>query len=63
MLLVWRVRDTARAVYAVDDHACFLREVVEAAVARTAARHPVDDFRGDGPTLRDCERSRTTWPG
>ena len=56
VLLVWRVRDTARAVYAVDDHACFLREVVEAAVARTAARHPADDFRGDGPTLRDCEK-------
>jgi len=56
VLLVWRVRDTAKAVYGVDDHGRFLREVVEAAVARAVARHPVDDFRGDGPTLRDCER-------
>jgi regulator of protease activity HflC (stomatin/prohibitin superfamily) len=56
VLLVWRVRDTAKAVYGVDDHGSFLREVVEAAVARAVARHPADDFRGDGPTLRDCER-------
>ncbi|SEG08700.1 Regulator of protease activity HflC, stomatin/prohibitin superfamily [Actinacidiphila yanglinensis] len=54
--LVWRVRDTARAVYGVRDHDRFLREAVEAAVARVAARHPVDDFGGDRPTLRDCER-------
>lgn len=56
LLLVWRVRDTARAVYAVRDHGRFLREAVEAAVARVAARYPVDDFRGERPTLRECER-------
>lgn len=54
VLLVWRVRDTARAVFAVDDHARFLREQVEAAVALAAARHPADDFSAETPTLRDC---------
>lgn len=56
VLLVWRVRDTARAVFAVDDHRAFLRGQVEAAVARAVSRHPADDFRGGSPTLRDCER-------
>jgi hypothetical protein len=37
-LVVWRVRDTARAVLGVDDHETYLRECVEAALARV----PVD---------------------
>ncbi|MDX6353815.1 MAG: hypothetical protein QOF98_718, partial [Streptomyces sp.] len=56
VLLVWRVRETARAVFAVDDHIRFVRESVEACVARAVSRHPADDFRGQSPTLRDCER-------
>ena len=56
VLLVWRVRETARAVFAVDDHIRFVRESVEAAVARGVSRHPADDFRGVSATLRDCER-------
>lgn len=56
VLLVWRVRETAKAAFAVDDHDRFLREQVEAAVARAVSRHPADDFRGESPTLRDCER-------
>ncbi|MFJ9814434.1 SPFH domain-containing protein [Streptomyces sp. NPDC101151] len=38
MLVVWRVRDTARAVLGIDDHETYLRECVEAALARV----PVD---------------------
>ncbi len=34
VLVVWRVRDTARAVLGVDDHETYLRECVEAALAR-----------------------------
>ncbi|MFF7196538.1 SPFH domain-containing protein [Streptomyces sp. NPDC088197] len=56
VLLVWRVRDTAKAAFAVDDHNLFLREQVEAAVALAVSRHPADDFRGAAPTLRDSER-------
>jgi regulator of protease activity HflC (stomatin/prohibitin superfamily) len=55
VLLVWRVRETARASFAVDDHSRFVREQVEAAVARAAGRCPADDFSGAEPTLRDCE--------
>ncbi|SFE88530.1 Regulator of protease activity HflC, stomatin/prohibitin superfamily [Actinacidiphila alni] len=56
VLLVWRVRDTAKAAFAVDDYDRFLREQVEAAVALAVSRHPADDFRGAAPTLRDSER-------
>lgn len=56
VFLVWRVRDTAKASFAVDDHHLFVREEVEAAVARSVSRHPADDFRGAAPTLRDNER-------
>jgi hypothetical protein len=56
VLLVWRVRDTARAAYAVDDPDRYLREQVEAAVARVLSRFPADDFRAAGPTLRDTDR-------
>jgi regulator of protease activity HflC (stomatin/prohibitin superfamily) len=56
VLLVWRIRETARAAFAVDDCTRLLREEVEAAVARALSRHPLDDFRGDAVTLRDCDR-------
>ncbi|MEU6347647.1 SPFH domain-containing protein [Streptomyces sp. NPDC046977] len=55
VLLVWRVRDTARACFAVEEHERFLREQTEAAVTRCASRLPADDFRGTGPTLRDVD--------
>ncbi|MGW3951442.1 SPFH domain-containing protein [Streptomyces sp. NPDC004752] len=38
VLVVWRVRDAARAVLGVEDHETYLRECVEAALARV----PVD---------------------
>nr|BFD84644.1 SPFH domain-containing protein [Streptomyces sp. Xyl84] len=38
VLVVWRVRDTARAVLGVDDHEAYLRACVEAALARVTVR-------------------------
>ncbi|MFJ8533196.1 SPFH domain-containing protein [Streptomyces sp. NPDC093591] len=40
VLVVWRVRDTARAVLGVDDHETYLRECVEAALARVPVEMP-----------------------
>ncbi|MBN0045802.1 SPFH domain-containing protein [Streptomyces actuosus] len=40
VLVVWRVRDTARAALGVDDHEAYLRECVEAALARVAVEPP-----------------------
>ncbi|MCI3930887.1 SPFH domain-containing protein [Streptomyces sp. AN091965] len=62
VLVVWRVRDAARAALAVADHQEYLRECVEATAARVLSRLPADAFhdgaRGaadGGPTLRDAE--------
>ncbi|WP_406064580.1 SPFH domain-containing protein [Streptomyces sp. NBC_01077] len=55
VLVVWSVRDTARALLSVDDHLGYLREQVEAAAARVLSQLPADAFRGDAPTLRDAE--------
>ncbi|MFJ5263633.1 SPFH domain-containing protein [Streptomyces sp. NPDC088387] len=40
VLVVWRVRDTARAVLGVEDHESYLRECVEAALARVPVELP-----------------------
>ncbi|MFF0778554.1 SPFH domain-containing protein [Streptomyces sp. NPDC003720] len=40
VLVVWRVRDTARAVLGIDDHETYLRECVEAALARVPVEMP-----------------------
>ncbi|WP_411573909.1 SPFH domain-containing protein [Streptomyces fradiae] len=55
VLVVWRVRDTLRAALAVDDHERYLREQVEAALARVLSRLPADVFHGGEPTLRDAD--------
>ncbi|MFI2733641.1 SPFH domain-containing protein [Streptomyces sp. NPDC018711] len=55
VLVVWSVRDTARALLAVDDHLGYLREQVEAAAARVLSQLPADAFRGGAPTLRNAE--------
>ncbi|MFG2278087.1 SPFH domain-containing protein [Streptomyces asoensis] len=39
-LVVWRVRDTARATLGVEDHEAYLRECVEAALARIPVEPP-----------------------
>ncbi|WP_328297102.1 SPFH domain-containing protein [Streptomyces sp. NBC_00435] len=58
VLVVWRVKDTARALLAVDDHTAYLRGQVESATARVLSRLPADSF-GPRPaepeTLRDTE--------
>lgn len=40
VLVVWRVRDTARATLGVEDHETYLRECVEAALARIPVEPP-----------------------
>lgn len=55
VLVVWRIKDTARAAYAVGDHEAYLCEQVEAAMARVLSQLPADAFHEDGPTLRDSE--------
>ncbi|MEU6402163.1 SPFH domain-containing protein [Streptomyces sp. NPDC046985] len=40
VLVVWRVRDTARAALGIDDHEAYLRECVEAALARVPVGAP-----------------------
>ncbi|WP_267888640.1 SPFH domain-containing protein, partial [Streptomyces puniciscabiei] len=45
VLVVWRMRDTARAVLGVEDHERYLRECVEAALARVPVE-PAGGTRG-----------------
>ncbi len=40
VLVVWRVKDTARATLGVEDHESYLRECVEAALARVPVEMP-----------------------
>ncbi|CAM5732832.1 SPFH domain-containing protein OS=Streptomyces alboniger OX=132473 GN=CP975_12770 PE=4 SV=1 [Streptomyces alboniger] len=40
VLVVWRVQDTARATLGVEDHEAYLRECVEAALARVPVETP-----------------------
>ncbi|PBC78812.1 regulator of protease activity HflC (stomatin/prohibitin superfamily) [Streptomyces sp. TLI_235] len=53
LLVVWRVRDTARAVLSVAEHEAYLREQIHAVLSRTASRLPCDSDAGPGPALRD----------
>ncbi|MEV3861341.1 SPFH domain-containing protein [Streptomyces sp. NPDC050095] len=64
VLVVWRVKDTARATLGVEDHEEYLRECVEADLARVLSQLPVDappagasGIPGvtDAPTLRNAE--------
>ncbi|WP_446696909.1 SPFH domain-containing protein [Streptomyces nymphaeiformis] len=55
VLVVWRVRDTVRAALGIDGHEEYLREQVEAAMARVLSQLPADAFHEDAPTLRDAE--------
>ncbi|MEV0411070.1 SPFH domain-containing protein [Streptomyces sp. NPDC050448] len=53
--VVWQVKDTARAMLAVEDHTDYLAEQVESAMARVLSQLPADAFHEDAPTLRDAE--------
>ncbi|MFE1950154.1 SPFH domain-containing protein [Streptomyces sp. NPDC059524] len=54
-LVVWRIRDTAKAALGVEDHEEYLRECVEAGLARVLSQLPADAFHEDAPTLRNAE--------
>ncbi|WP_051709301.1 SPFH domain-containing protein [Streptomyces sp. NRRL S-350] len=53
LLIVWRVKDTARALLAIEDHEVYLREQVQAVLTRTASMLPCDSNAAPGPALRD----------
>ncbi|MFE2061649.1 SPFH domain-containing protein [Streptomyces sp. NPDC059467] len=53
VLVVWRVRDTARAVLGVEDHETYLRECVEAALARVPVE-PAGTARGSVEVAADA---------
>jgi hypothetical protein len=55
VLVVWRVKDAARATLGVADHQKYLRECAEAATARVLSRLPADAFHDETPTLRDAD--------
>ncbi|WP_371480575.1 SPFH domain-containing protein [Kitasatospora sp. NBC_00315] len=53
LLIVWRVKDTARALLSIADHENYLREQVHAVLTRTASTLPCDSNAAPGPALRD----------
>ena len=50
--IVWRVVDTAQALFDVDDYGQFVRVQVEAAIRTIGSRYPYDDFEHLEVTLR-----------
>lgn len=50
--IVWRVVDTAQALFDVDDYKEFVRVQVEAAIRTIGSRYPYDDFEHQEVTLR-----------
>jgi regulator of protease activity HflC (stomatin/prohibitin superfamily) len=50
--IVWRVVDTAQALFDIDDYREFVKVQVEAAVRAIGARYPYDDFEHLEVTLR-----------
>jgi regulator of protease activity HflC (stomatin/prohibitin superfamily) len=50
--VVWRVADSAQALFDVDDYRAFVVAQVEAAIRAIGARYPYDDFEHQDVTLR-----------
>ncbi len=52
-VVVWRVEDTAKAIYAVDDFVQFVATQTETAVRHTATRYAYDTHGSGALSLRD----------
>jgi regulator of protease activity HflC (stomatin/prohibitin superfamily) len=50
--IMWRVIDTAQAIFDVDDYKQFVRVQVEAAIRTIGSRYPYDDFEHQEISLR-----------
>jgi regulator of protease activity HflC (stomatin/prohibitin superfamily) len=50
--VVWRVVDTAQALFDVDDYKAFVNVQIEAAVRTIGSRYPYDDYEHQEVTLR-----------
>ncbi|WP_448659286.1 SPFH domain-containing protein [Sphingomonas sp. CJ99] len=50
--VVWRVADTAQALFDVDDYKVFVNIQIESAVRAIGSRYPYDDFESEKTTLR-----------
>jgi len=50
--VVWRVTDTAQALFDVEDYKAFVRVQIEAAVRAIGSHYPYDDFEHQEVTLR-----------
>lgn len=50
--VVWRVTDTAQALFDVDDYKAFVMVQIEAAVRTIGSRYPYDDYEHQEITLR-----------
>ncbi|MCI4654193.1 MAG: SPFH domain-containing protein [Sphingomonas aquatilis] len=50
--VVWRVTDTAQALFDVDDYKAFVNVQIEAAVRTIGSRYPYDDYEHQEITLR-----------
>ncbi len=51
-IVVWKVADTARALYVVDDYLNFVRVQAESALRHVATTHPYDNPADNGLSLR-----------
>ncbi len=52
-VVVWQVRDTAQALYAVEDYPAFVATQAETAVRHIASAHPYTSYREGELSLRD----------
>lgn len=55
-IIVWQLKDTAKATYAVEEYDAYLKTQAEAAVRHVAANHPYDSTEeGKTSLLRDAD--------
>ncbi len=57
-VVVWRVVDTAKAVFDVEDFEEFVVVQSETAVRHLASRYPYEAFESDAPSVARQERTR-----